>query len=192
MLRKGKIPPQASFKSMSHKLPLLDPTRVVISNFLETWDVPMHAAMVNSYSAGGSNASLICCEFSRASTSSQKSGWWLPNRNRIAGGENESQAAVTELPVLVSGASMSSLLDNCGTLAAALQAGKNKPETPSHLVEDVLFTLGEKRQRHSFRFSITVPKYNLDHLINVLQAASSSKVHDIRITEVPLHHKPII
>src|SRR5450432_3494459 len=62
MLEYQAIPPQASHKTWNPKIPALSPDRMAIAKELRTRDTPIRAAIVNSYSAAGSNASALCCE----------------------------------------------------------------------------------------------------------------------------------
>lgn len=59
MVKKGMIPPQASFSTMNPAIKASPADQINIPTRLKAWDASFRAALVNNYGASGSNASLI-------------------------------------------------------------------------------------------------------------------------------------
>lgn len=129
MIKYGKIPPQASHKSLNPKIPRLEPDGMEISRKLGDWDVPLRAAVVNSYGAAGSNCALVCCEIASRRTTSPPS--------------SHSSNIRTSLPVILSAHSRTSLFNNARALGTYLT---NFP--PHTTMADLAYTLNERRDRH--------------------------------------------
>lgn len=174
MLRNGKIPPQASFNELNPNIGALEPFKMAIpAGSVKPWDAPenVRRALVNSYGAAGSNASLVVCQ---APGKPPKSAWWLGGQKRQT--TNGSQA----LPVLVTAASKASLQANCRALAEALRADK-----PA--VGDFLWTLSEKRQRHKFRAAFSV-----DSTADPLELADTLEKTASSTSVLPQKTKPVV
>ncbi|KXH57050.1 polyketide synthase [Colletotrichum nymphaeae SA-01] len=162
MLSKSKIPPQASFKAINPNIGPLEPWGMAIpSGAVQPWDASgnVRRALVNSYGAAGSNASLIVCQ---SPVARPKSAWWL-NRK-----ETKEKDGLTNWPLLVTAATQASLAANCQALANMVRS--EKPD-----VATLLWTLSEKRQRHRCRLVLPVNKDG-DHeaLAAALDQAASS------------------
>ncbi|PLB49342.1 BcPKS20, polyketide synthase [Aspergillus steynii IBT 23096] len=59
MLKHGKIPPQAHFRSLNPNIAALEPDRMAIPTSLRNWSSGERLAVVNSYGASGSNAAAV-------------------------------------------------------------------------------------------------------------------------------------
>ena len=59
MIRKGAIPPQASFKKLNSAINLSSEDRMHIPTRLNPWSADFKAVLINNYGASGSNASMI-------------------------------------------------------------------------------------------------------------------------------------
>ncbi|KAG9513438.1 polyketide synthase, partial [Aureobasidium melanogenum] len=59
MIQEGLIPPQASFKTMSHHIKASETDMIEIVTKLRPWDTNFRAALINNYGASGSNASMV-------------------------------------------------------------------------------------------------------------------------------------
>ncbi|KXH59623.1 beta-ketoacyl synthase [Colletotrichum salicis] len=62
MLKNCCIPPQASFRSLNHGIPKLDPNKMEIPRDLTSWDTKNRIACVNNYGAAGSNSVVMIRE----------------------------------------------------------------------------------------------------------------------------------
>lgn len=131
MLQYGHIPPQANFTTWNPKIPPLAPDRMAISTKLQAWDTPFRAAMVNSFGAAGSNATVLCCEAPTATAPGV-----LPS---LAG-------SAARYPIFVSAESTASLKNFRITLSAYLARSLQGKRPPS--IRSVAYTLNEKRRRH--------------------------------------------
>ncbi|WQF77164.1 Putative Acyl transferase domain superfamily, peptidase S9, prolyl oligopeptidase, catalytic [Colletotrichum destructivum] len=189
MLRKGKIPPQASFQSPNPSLPPLGPSKVAIPTTVKVWDAPRRAAVVNSYGAAGSNASLICCEYTRTPSSSVW-GWWLPTSSGPGRGETTGRAP-SALPLMLTAASPSSVKANCLAVAAALR----RQDRPSPV--DAAFTLSEKRERHAFRIVMTVAN-DVNQMVQKLEESVAIQAEAVAVaaaasvTKIPAKPRHVV
>lgn len=130
MLRRGYIPPQASFKRLNPKLPSLEGHGIDISRTLVPWASPFHAALVNSYGAAGSNAALVCCEMPQSSTVSATRSDQLPT---------------TSYDLFISAFSSTSVIENAKKLSAHLESNAGVID-----LADLAFTLNQRRQRQKY------------------------------------------
>ena len=131
MIRYGKIPPQASYEKLNPKIPSLELDGMEISRKLADWNVPLRAAVVNSYGAAGSNCALICCEMNSGRMISPTSN--PPSNLRSA------------IPIIVNASSRTSLLDNARALGSFLSQAAFE-----NTILDVAYTLNERRDRHRY------------------------------------------
>lgn len=67
MIRKGAVPPQASFQTISPAIHASPTDNIIIPQSLQPWDVDFRAALINNYGASGSNASMVVIEAPRIS-----------------------------------------------------------------------------------------------------------------------------
>jgi acyl transferase domain-containing protein/thioester reductase-like protein/acyl carrier protein/ubiquinone/menaquinone biosynthesis C-methylase UbiE len=70
MMNEGKIPPQASFNSMSPGIHVNPDDNMEISTQVIPWDERYRAALINNYGACGSNASLVVTQTPRLGSAS--------------------------------------------------------------------------------------------------------------------------
>jgi acyl transferase domain-containing protein/acyl carrier protein len=134
MIKYGGIPPQANHNQLNPKIPPIGPDGMEISRRLRSWDVPLRAALVNSYGAAGSNCALVCCEMSQSQARVLK-----PQR---------SLDGKFIFPIIISAASRISLIANSRAIAEHLL------KHPSQAA-DIAFTLNQRRKRHRFCFDTT-------------------------------------
>ena len=59
MMQRGRIPPQASFKSMSPSIKALPSDNIEVTKTTIPWADDFKAALINNYGAAGSNASMV-------------------------------------------------------------------------------------------------------------------------------------
>lgn len=128
MLEHKAIPPQASHKVWNPKIPDPSRHRMTLSKSLKTWDAPVRAAMINSYGAAGSNAAVLCCEAPEQPR---------PDRHSLRESRHVKQ------PIILSAASVSSLRSYQNLLAKYIAK-----RTPQPNIEEIAYTLSERRQRH--------------------------------------------
>ncbi|KAI9725826.1 MAG: Type I Iterative PKS [Chrysothrix sp. TS-e1954] len=134
MLAKHRIPPQANYRSLNPKIKRLESSHLTISQRSRPWESKQRAAIVNSYGASGSNAALVVCEYAGP----------VSNQSRNASLDD------TDLPVVISAASKTSLLAFAQRLASYL---RNVQQPPS--LKDIAWTLGMKRKWHKFCMVVT-------------------------------------
>ncbi|POS72644.1 polyketide synthase [Diaporthe helianthi] len=140
MLRRGFIPPQASFKRLNPKLPSLEGHGIDISRTLVPWASPFHAALVNSYGAAGSNAALVCCE--------------MPQASGVSGTRSD-QLPTTSYPLFVSAFSPTSVIENAKKLSAHLESNTGDID-----LADLALTLNQRRQRQKYFAFVKVETTN--------------------------------
>lgn len=144
MLRHRKIPPQANFNLLNPKIPSLDRDGIAISRALVPWSGSFHAALVNSYGAAGSNAALVCCDAPRALVQESDDG----TANRAQAG---AATPPKSYPLIVSANCTTSLVETARKLASYLDQNIG---AASIRIEDLAFTLNQKRQRQKYFTSI--------------------------------------
>lgn len=127
MLEHKSIPRQASHRTWNPKIPALAPDRIALSTSQRPWRGPLRAALVNSYGAAGSNATVLCRE---APT---------PSARRPAG----CQRSGPKQPIIISARSVSSLRSYQKSLADYLGKAKSRIG-----IAEIAYTLSEKRQAH--------------------------------------------
>jgi acyl transferase domain-containing protein/SAM-dependent methyltransferase len=144
MLRYGGIPPQANHNQLNPKIPPIESECMEISRRLRSWDVPLRAALVNSYGAAGSNCALLCCE--------------MPERRvGVAQSRNPKKQKIS-YPIILSAASRKSLVSNTRALARYLSKNLSQVD-----VADIAFTLDQLRKRHRYCLDISaldIPSLN--------------------------------
>ncbi|KAK8117056.1 BcPKS16- polyketide synthase [Apiospora kogelbergensis] len=170
MLNKSSIPPLTSHKSLNPKIPALAADKMVIDKAVQTWDVPIRVACVNSYGAAGSNAALLCAEAPSNNASH--------NRTTTQSATPDSVSEIG-VPIILSAASKDSLLTYCKSLGAYLD------RNPQVEIGNLAFTLAERRKRH--RFALTATVADTKELRQVLDNPT-----DIREIPAPRKSKGII
>ncbi|KAB8291846.1 hypothetical protein EYC80_006628 [Monilinia laxa] len=147
MINKGMIPPLANHESLNPKIPALGPDKMAIITEAIPWDAPLRAACVNSYGAAGSNAAMLLCEGPRQYVQPPK----------------DSLHVSAKYPIILSAATKESLLKYAKALGSYLENALPKPS-----LDDLAFTLSERRQHHRIRWIRT--ESNIEQLIGSLKA----------------------
>ncbi|KAI7976452.1 hypothetical protein EIK77_003267 [Talaromyces pinophilus] len=135
MLKHGKIPPLAGFKSLNPKIPALEPDYLRIPTELQDWNVSFRAACVNSYGAAGSNSALICGEAPAIEDMPSAS----PTDTKI------NQPSL-QYPILLSAANNVSLKANAAKLASYIRNNQLR-------VTDIAYTLYHRRKHHKVQWT---------------------------------------
>ncbi|KAF5871074.1 putative polyketide synthase protein [Botrytis fragariae] len=161
MINKGIIPPLASHNNLNPKIPALEPDQMAITTKPIPWNAPFRAACVNSYGAAGSNAAILICEGPRQYAEAPK------NPLQIS----------AKYPVILSASTKDSLLKYTKIFRDYLAFA-----SPKLSLDDLAFTLSERRQHHKFRWTTTVS--DIDRLIQLLRADTQSC---FEIPQVPKH-----
>ncbi|KAF7886672.1 uncharacterized protein EAF02_003319 [Botrytis sinoallii] len=161
MINKGVIPPLASHNTLNPKIPALEPDRMAITTKAIPWNAPFRAACVNSYGAAGSNAAMLICE---------------GPRQYIEAPKNPLQISA-KYPIILSASTKDSLLKYAKILGDYLAVTLPKPS-----LDDLAFTLSERRQHHKFRWTTT--ESDIDRLIQLLRADTQSC---FEIPQAPKH-----
>ncbi|RAL60849.1 hypothetical protein DID88_010174 [Monilinia fructigena] len=146
MIKKGIIPPLANHESLNPKIPALGPDKLAIITEAIPWDAPLRAACVNSYGAAGSNAAMLLCEGPRQYVQPPK----------------DSLHINAKYPIMLSAATKDSLLKYAKALGSYLENASPKPS-----LDDLAFTLSERRQHHKIRW-ITIES-DIEQLIRSLK-----------------------
>lgn len=165
MMKHGGIPPLANHKVLNPKIQALEPDGMEITKKLRPWNVPLRAALVNSYGAAGSNSALICSEPPLIGQARTNSEW-----NRVQS---------VSYPVVVSGATKKSLVGNAQTLAKHLSLKDFNAN-----IEDIAFILNHRRKKH--RFCAEVTANDATSLALTLRSINSPTF------EYPAQHKPVV
>ncbi|KAM0172578.1 hypothetical protein ACHAPF_007314 [Botrytis cinerea] len=161
MINKGVIPPLASHNNLNPKIPALEPDRMAITTKAIPWIAKFRAACVNSYGAAGSNAAMLLCEGPRQYIEAPKTPLQFG----------------AKYPVILSASTKDSLLKYARILGEYLAVASPKPS-----LDDLAFTLSERREHHKFRCITTAS--DIDQLIQILRADSQSC---FEIPQAPKH-----
>ena len=65
MIKKGFIPPQASFDTLNPSIKASPSDKIEIATSMKPWDIDFRAAVINNYGASGSNASMVVTQAPR-------------------------------------------------------------------------------------------------------------------------------
>lgn len=158
MIQKAGIPPQASYRSLNPKIPSLEVDKMTIATKAAPWKAPILAASVNSYGAAGSNAAVICCEYSPPKPKKPEQ----PSPDLI-------------YPIIVTASSRESLNLNIQNLAAYL-----KKSIPPPALGDVAFTLSTKRKLHRHVFATSVSDTK-----SLVQSLNSKSLATVEMPQTP-------
>ncbi|KAE8552407.1 hypothetical protein EYB25_006301 [Talaromyces marneffei] len=166
MLKHGKIPPLAGFKSLNPKIPALEPDYLRIPTELQDWNSSFRAACVNSYGAAGSNSALICGEAPIVTAMTDV----LPTDT------NMHETSHLQYPLFLSATNNFTLKANASKLAQYVL--KNQPR-----VADVAYTLYHRRKHH--RVQWTGLAHDLESLVRSLDKIEEG-------LEVPASPKSVV
>jgi acyl transferase domain-containing protein len=128
MLEHQAIPPQASHKEWNLRIPSLSEDRIALSMKLDKWDSGFRAALVNSFGAAGSNATVLCCE--------PPTLRGRPDIHHL------------KHPIILSAQSVSSL--NSYRVSVGKYLAKSLSTHKPLQINEVSYTLNEKRRRHKY------------------------------------------
>lgn len=168
MLNHGKIPPLASHKKLNPKIPELGPDKMCIPTKVEHWDAPLRAACVNSYGAAGSNCAMLCCEGPTHGTT-------------MTEGVNEIDDSVV-YPIILSAASKESLLANAECISQYLERAVPRPN-----IEDLAYTLSERRKRDRYCFTTTSSE-----IVSLREALKMANSDPNASSQVPSKPKSVV
>ncbi|KAL4997563.1 hypothetical protein BDV10DRAFT_201828 [Aspergillus recurvatus] len=122
MMLGNYIPPQASFKQMSHHINVAADDMMQVVTSLRPWDAERKVALINNYGASGSNASMIVME------------------SPYAGGQAAAlmrTASDVSLPIFISGLDARSIKAYCAKLLAFLQSRRGSALTLADMAFNV-------------------------------------------------------
>ncbi|KAM0182354.1 hypothetical protein ACHAPF_001244 [Botrytis cinerea] len=134
MMKHGKIPIQAQFRTLNNKIPALETDKMAISTSLQKqWSDDLRLALVNNFGASGSNASVVVAPPPPRSSSS----------STLSIDRAISATSISALPFFISAASRASLLTYCNKLKTRIGKGSFTPESTPNLA----FNLATKQNR---------------------------------------------
>ncbi|KAK8124195.1 hypothetical protein PG999_004113 [Apiospora kogelbergensis] len=148
--------PQASHKVWNPKIPALGPDRMALATKLTPWASDFRAALVNSFGAAGSNATVVCCE--------------APKRPVRGADATSSDEPAMRQPIILSAHSASSLDVARHSLAQYLTKTLGTDQEPR--LDQISYTLSEKRRR--LKHSLVLEANTTKELIEKLQAQTGS------------------
>lgn len=158
MMQRGKIPIQASHKTLNPKIPDLEPDKIKIPRAVLPWDVSSYLALVNSYGAAGSNAAVLVRE--KPTTTVQA----------VNGSQNKI-LQLSKYPLFLSAASASSLSMYCQKLITWLEHRKTE-RTTEILTSDLTFNLAD-RANHSLSHIVATTVSSIHEIEEKLAAVAS-------------------
>lgn len=170
MLDHQMITPQANHRVWNPNIPSLTPDRMAISMALAPWDAPFRVAMVNSFGAAGSNATVLCCEAP-------------PQQRQLENSSEPTEKVNVKQPVILSAHTETSLLSYREVLAKYLTKSISTGH-PSLSINDIAYTLSEKRRRH--KFSLVLEASSTEELIKLLLSDDCDRA----VTATPLDNTP--
>ncbi|KAK1579385.1 beta-ketoacyl synthase domain-containing protein [Colletotrichum navitas] len=160
MLRHGKIPPQASYRSLNPRIPALEPDGMEIPKILTDWGPAERIACVNNYGAAGSNAAIIIREAPAIPETTD---------NRISFTKDSSPPS--SWPVVITAYTKASLSAYCQKLLDWLRRGRS--DGASELsIADILFNLSH-RTNHALSNIMSTSVSDVSALESVLCAVIS-------------------
>lgn len=125
MMLEKYIPPQASFRQMSHHINVAPDDMIQVVTSLQPWEEEHKVALINNYGASGSNASMVVME-------SPYTGGQATAPIRTASG--------ISLPFSISGLDARSIKAYCAKLSTFLQSRRGSPLT----LADVSFNVNRE------------------------------------------------
>lgn len=149
MMQHGKIPAQASHRTLNPKIPSFEKDHMAIPRETINWDSLDRLACVNSYGAAGSNSAVIVRQKPRLNTS-------------------PAVMSLSQYPLFISAGSPSSLSAYCKKLESWIA---KKAEGSTHLVSSVTFNLAD-RANHELSHYISTPVSDIHSLKVALEVAS--------------------
>ncbi|KAK2053029.1 beta-ketoacyl synthase domain-containing protein [Colletotrichum caudatum] len=160
MMRHGKIPPQASYRSLNPKIPALESDGMEIPQTVTDWGPPERIACVNNYGAAGSNAAIMIRE--------------APTIDELTGTRadlTDNTCSTLTWPLVISASTRASLSSYCQRLLDWLRQGR--PDTVSDFsIADILFNLSH-RTNHALNNLVSASLSDVSALESVLCAVIS-------------------
>lgn len=165
MIKHGKIPIQAQFKTLNSNIADLETDKMNISTTLQKqWSDDLRLALVNNFGASGSNAAVVVAPPPPRSSSSLTS---LTDREI-------STISKSALPLFISAASRSSLLTYCNKLKTQIRKDSLTSESIPHLAFN-LATRQNRQLQHVYCTTATSCKYYLN--VAILRTAITKFPH---------------
>jgi acyl transferase domain-containing protein/acyl carrier protein len=152
MVRHKTIPPQANYRVLNPKIPALDQDGLRIPRDMVTWNAVVRTALVNSYGAAGSNCALLCSEMVKETANL---------------GEAIVRKQDLSIPMILSAASVKSLISHSRKIAEYLSQQKSEP-----ILADVAFTLNHRRKKH--RFCLEIRETRLEDVVQSFRSISTA------------------
>ncbi|KAK2006472.1 beta-ketoacyl synthase domain-containing protein [Colletotrichum eremochloae] len=160
MMRHGKIPPQASYRSLNPRIPPLDPDEMEIPQVVTNWGPAERIACVNNYGAAGSNAAIMIRETPV-----------IPKSTDNKTHPTNNISAPPSWPLVISASNRVSLCSYCQKLLDWLRRGKT--DTVSDFsVADILFNLS-RRANHALSNIVSTSVSDVSALEAILCAVVS-------------------
>lgn len=176
MMKKRRIPPQASFESLNLKIPALESDGMAIPQKLLPWDPPgERIACVNNYGAAGSNSVMMIRE--APTFEHEFSSTNLRNTNTFA--------VASKWPLILTASSQTSLSLMGKKILGWLRQERSAHSTGPVDVSNILFNLAH-RANHSLNKVVVSTISEMADLESVLSAvASGSDSNCITTTQTP-------
>ncbi|EFQ36407.1 beta-ketoacyl synthase domain-containing protein [Colletotrichum graminicola M1.001] len=159
MMRHGKIPPQASYRSLNPRIPALEPDGMEIPQVLTDWGPAERIACINNYGAAGSNAAIMIRQAPVIPETTDKIVF------------TEDSSAPSSWPLVISASTRVSLSFYCQKLLDWLRRGRSNT-TSDFSIADIVFNLS-RRTNHALRNIVSTPVPDLSALESVLCAVIS-------------------
>ncbi|KAI1205468.1 BcPKS19, polyketide synthase [Annulohypoxylon truncatum] len=150
MMKHGKIPQQASHKTINPKIPPFDQYQMAIPKSTLPWDPPTRLALVNSYGAAGSNSAVMIRE------------WQSPDITTAP-------VQLSRYPLFLSAGSTNSLSMYSKKLLGWLKEAKTGND---NLLASLTFNLAD-RANHTLPYNLSTSVSSIQDLESKLEAASS-------------------
>ncbi|PWY79152.1 polyketide synthase [Aspergillus heteromorphus CBS 117.55] len=171
-MEKGMIPPSINFEKPNPKL-ALEEWRLKVVTELEAWEVPtdgVRRASINNFGYGGTNAHVIVEDTSAA-------------LKRIPTGGANGPAPLDSQLLVLSARDESACKQMVANLKEHLQQKQLSEAEESHFLQELIYTLGERRTRFPWIAAQPVP--TTTGLAGVIQALSTPKFTPRRTTKAP-------
>jgi acyl transferase domain-containing protein len=133
MMQNRTIPKQANFKTLSPKIPALEPDRMQIAKQSQPWKPQKLVAVINNYGAAGNNAAILLAEYPAASEK-------RPQQNVILARSSE-----PEYPLFVSAKTPDSLRAYLTSLK--LFVAKAQESNDTSILANIAYNLAKKQNR---------------------------------------------
>lgn len=160
MIQHKVIPRQPNFNQLNPKIGPLGPNNMTIADKRRQWKGDRRTAIVNNYGAAGSNAAIVIQEY--CPDDYPESLQYIENLN--------SEANLTEYPVIITAKTVESLRSYSKALANGLRKPSNFDKAPK--LANVAYNLAQKQNRTLDYISISTAS-SLSGLSNQLASVAS-------------------